>query len=319
MNQSLHVQDLGVEYQHQGENLVALSGVNLELAAGVVHALVGESGCGKSTLPLAIMGLLPPTALISSGLVFWGDQQLIPSPTKIIKRLRGRHIAMIFQDPGASLNPYASIGQQLKETIRCQTHCSSAEAFSKARSSLDRVGLPRDTTFLNKFPHELSGGMQQRLAIAMAIPAKPELLLADEPTTALDTHIQGQILDLLMGLSAEMNMTVLLITHDLALAENRSEYCSVMYAGQIVESGPTHAMLNQPTHPYTQALLNSHPQKALGRRLSCLPGQAPKEKSKTSCRLAPRCAYAQDLCHQKLPPRHDEAGRNCLCHFPLIL
>ncbi|MGK6314329.1 ABC transporter ATP-binding protein [Neorhizobium sp. DT-125] len=297
----LDVQDLTVAFPQPGGHVRPVDGVSFSIGHGETIAMVGESGSGKSVTSLAIMGLLPPHAEIT-GKVLWrnGDrtQDLTRLSARAMRGIRGNEIAMIFQEPMASLNPLHSVGQQIMEAIRLHRHASRAEARQLAQSLLELVGLPEPAHQINRWPHEMSGGQRQRVMIAMALACRPALLIADEPTTALDVTIQAQILDLLRRLQAELDMSMLFITHDLGVVAEIADRMSVIYAGRIVESGPVADILARPAHPYTQGLLRSVPSvNGSARRLEAIPGMVPDlAQLPTGCRFAPRCRYAIAEC-----------------------
>jgi oligopeptide/dipeptide ABC transporter ATP-binding protein len=267
---------------------------------GEILALVGESGCGKTTIGLALMRLLPPQMRIEGGAVrLHGRDVLALSPPQM-REVRGAEMAMIFQEPMTSLDPVYPIGRQITEAIRAHRPVGDAEARRLAIAALERVQIPAARDRLGDYPHQLSGGMRQRVMIAMALCLRPQLLIADEPTTALDVTIQAQILRLLVDLQAEMGMAILLITHNLAVVAEVANRLCVMYAGRIVETGPADRVLGQPAHPYTMALLDAIPRMDVERRhLPVIPGRVPVLGAMPpGCRFAPRCPRATDICHQ---------------------
>jgi peptide/nickel transport system ATP-binding protein len=291
--------------------LDALTDISFELHAGETLALLGESGCGKSLTALALMRLLPGQARFQQGQVLLGNADPSSRPEDLLRvsedrmrQLRGRRMAMIFQEPATSLNPVMRIGQQIAEVLRLHRVMPAAAVNQEVRALLTKVGLPDPDRAAMAYPFELSGGMKQRAMIAMALAGDPDLLLADEPTTALDVTLQAQILDLLQSLQQERQMGVLLITHDLAVVAARADRVAVMYAGQIVETGNVSDVLTNPSHPYTRALLAALPERArVGQPLSQLGGRVPPLGSwPLACRFAPRCALAEPHCDAEAPP-----------------
>ncbi|MCM0018891.1 MAG: ABC transporter ATP-binding protein [Tagaea sp.] len=301
--------------------VAALSGVDLTVGKGEVVALVGESGSGKSVTSLATMGLLPPNARVSGQARFArrdGTQVDLLDP-RAAARARGVEIAMIFQEPMTSLNPVMRVGEQIGEGLRVHERASAAAARARARELLARAGIPDPDRRLDSYPHEMSGGMRQRAMIAMALACRPSLLIADEPTTALDVTIQAQILDVLRDLQRETGMAVLFITHDLGVVAEFASRTVVMYAGRVVETGPTAELLARPRHPYTAGLLASMPAlTAPGearRKVTPIPGQPPDMASPPpGCAFAPRCAHAKPgLCDAAVPELGIVDGRAVRC------
>ncbi|WP_105436876.1 ABC transporter ATP-binding protein [Neorhizobium sp. T25_13] len=292
----LDVQELTVAFPRPDGVTRPVERVSFTIGQGETVAIVGESGSGKSVTSLAIMGLLPPSAEVS-GKILWRNGNGMEDVTRLSARamrgLRGKEIAMIFQEPMTSLNPLHSVGKQIMEAIRLHRSVSRTEAQRLAQSLLELVGLPEPARQLNRWPHEMSGGQRQRVMIAMALACRPALLIADEPTTALDVTIQAQILDLLRRLQAELGMSMLFITHDLGVVAEIADRMNVIYAGRIVESGPVVDVLSRPDHPYTQGLLRSVPSvDGSARRLEAIPGMVPDlAKLPTGCRFAPRCPH----------------------------
>ena len=301
----LSVQDLVVQFRTHDGTVHAVNGVSFDLDEGETLGLVGESGCGKSVTNLAVMRLLPqPAGHIEGGRVLFQEEDLIRLDESEMRDIRGKDIAMIFQDPMTSLNPVLTIEEQMVETIRAHKRVSKKEARARTLELLQTVGIPQPETRLRDFPHQFSGGMRQRVMIAMALALQPKLLIADEPTTALDVTIQAQVLDLLQRLAAEFGTAVILITHDLGVVAGMTKRINVMYAGYVVESATTVDLFARPRHPYTVGLLHSMP------RLDAQPGeplipiegtppdlrQAPK-----GCPFAPRCAWRVDACWTSMP------------------
>lgn len=281
----------------------AVDGVNLQVESGEIVGLVGESGCGKSVTSLAIMGLIPqPPGKVVSGSIRFEGKDLTKTSQKELRKIRGDQLAMIFQEPMTSLNPLFTIGNQLIEVVRIHRKVSKKEAQQQALEMLNKVGISREG-ILNDYPHQLSGGMRQRVMIAMAMMLNPKLLIADEPTTALDVTIQAQILDLMKGLNKEFGTSILLITHDLGVVAEMCDRIVVMYAGQVVEQTDRFRLFRNPKHPYTQGLMNSIPKLEDSReRLYSIPGQVPNPlHMPLGCRFAPRCEHAMEICHQRIP------------------
>ncbi|NLZ64621.1 MAG: ABC transporter ATP-binding protein [Lentisphaerae bacterium] len=316
----LEVKNLSISFRSGKRLLPAVQDANFSIRAGEMLALVGESGSGKSVTALALLGLLPPAvAVISQGQAWFQGQDLLQTTSRQWQDIRGRQIAMIFQEPMTALNPVLSIGQQLGEVLqRHQKNLQKQERHARCLELLQEVGLPDPGQRLQDYPHQLSGGMRQRVMIAMALACRPQLLLADEPTTALDVTVQAQIMALLDRLRRETGTAVLFITHNLALVSQYADQCAVMYAGHILEQGECRQTLQQPQHPYTRMLLRAMPQIVThGRKLATIPGGLPEpEATPKACAFAPRCPFAQDLCRQKLPPRNTvKPGHTVRCHF----
>ncbi len=304
----LDIEDLSVYFDTPEGVVRAVDGVSFDLAAGETLGLVGESGCGKSVTSLSILGLIPePPGRIRSGRIKFEDRDLIGLDTESLRRIRGRDIAMIFQEPMTSLNPVLPIGRQVAEPLMVHKHLTKYEAFEEAAAWLDRVKIPAAGKRLQDYPHQLSGGMRQRVMIAMAMVCRPKLLIADEPTTALDVTIQAQILSLMNGLKEELDMSLLLITHDLGVVAQMASRVIVMYAGQVVEAAGVTDIFDRPFHPYTQGLLKSMPRLrdrigGRSRRLSEIPGTVPPLiELITGCTFADRCPDVFELCRQQPP------------------
>ncbi len=291
----------------RGRALEAVAGNSFTLAAGSTLGVVGESGSGKSVSALAIMRLLPSDAATISGAVQFEGQQLLKAPEAVMRDLRGNRIAMIFQEPMTSLNPSFTIGDQIGETLIRHRHLSRTEARLETLQLLKRVRIPSPETRLDEYPHKLSGGMRQRVMIAMALACNPALLIADEPTTALDVTIQAQILDLLRALRDETGTAIMLITHDLGVVAEMCDAAIVMYAGQIVEQASVIDLFARPQHPYTVGLIGSIPRLSEPRdRLNAIAGMVPTlSADSVGCRFAPRCPFADDHCRSHSPPLTD--------------
>ncbi len=304
----LEIKDLSVHF-HTPEGVArAVDGISFHLAAGETVGLVGESGCGKSVTSLSILGLIPsPPGRIEAGKITFSRQNLLDLDFESLRKIRGRQISMIFQEPMTSLNPVLPIGRQVAEPLMVHQGLSKTEAFEKAANWLDYVKIPAAAKRLNDYPHQLSGGMRQRVMIAMAMVCGPKLLIADEPTTALDVTIQAQILSLMNRLKDELAMSLLLITHDLGVVAQMAARVVVMYAGQIVEEASVADIFDRPFHPYTQGLLKSIPQAGSRfrnriRRLSEIPGTVPPLTDIiVGCKFADRCPHAFDICRERQP------------------
>ena len=298
----------------------ALNDVSLHLKEGEVLGIVGESGSGKSVTAYSLMGITAyPGRLISGSLEFNGHE-IEKMSEKELRKVRGNEISIIFQDPMTSLNPCYTVGFQIMEAIKVHQGGNKSTRRQRAIDLLNLVGIPDPASRLDVYPHQLSGGMSQRVMIAMAIACRPKLLIADEPTTALDVTIQAQIIELLLELQQKENMALVLITHDLALVAEAAHKIIVMYAGQVVETGDAHAIFHAPRHPYTQALLRALPEFAQDKeRLASLPGVVPgKYDRPNGCLLNPRCPYATDKCRAEEPALNMLAdGRQSKCHYPL--
>jgi oligopeptide/dipeptide ABC transporter ATP-binding protein len=304
MTRVLEVENLRVSFPDEaGRRFHPVDGVSFELRKGETLALVGESGCGKSLTSLALLQLVPPPGRIDAGSVIrLGDTDVLSLRGEALRRIRGRRIGMIFQDPMTSLNPVFTAGEQIAEGVRAHFRVSRAEARDRALRLLQEVGIPDPSSRLDAYPHQLSGGMRQRVMIAIALSAEPEILVADEPTTALDVTVQAQILEVLEALRRSRGMAVLLITHDLGIVAGRADRVAVMYAGQIVEEAPTVELFARPSHPYTQGLFASVPRiSGPVQRLMPIGGSVPPPNAWPSgCRFRPRCPKAFDK--SELPP-----------------
>jgi peptide/nickel transport system ATP-binding protein len=283
--------------------VTALNQISFDLAKGERLGIVGESGAGKSITGFSLMNLLSRPGYIDSGQILFGGQDITQLSEAEMRKIRGNRMAMIFQDPMVTLNPVLTIGQQMVETLRAHRSLSKAEAEQIAILKLREVYIPSPEERLNQYPHELSGGMRQRIIIAMALLLDPELIIADEPTTALDVTIQADIMELLLELCQSNKVGLILITHDLGVVSQMTERTLVMYAGRLIEAGPTREIINDPQHPYTQGLINALPQQTLpGQRLKQIPGNMPSLTAiPTGCPFSPRCEYAVDHCRKILP------------------
>ena len=305
MTSVLEVRNLRVSFPGAGQTrFFPVDGVSFSLERGEMLALVGESGCGKSLTSLALLQLIPPPGRIESGsTIQLGETDVLALRNEALRRIRGRRIGMIFQDPMTSLNPVFTVGAQIVEGILAHFKISTAEARERALRLLQEVGIPDPAERLKAYPHQLSGGMRQRVMIAIELAAEPEILVSDEPTTALDVTVQAQILEVLDGLRAKRGMAVLLITHDLGIVAGRADRVAVMYAGQIVEEAPTPSLFASPSHPYTQGLFASVP-RITGplKRLNPIRGSVPAAAAwPTGCRFRPRCPKAFDRSESEPP------------------
>jgi len=313
----LDVRDLSVEFRTSAGPVRAVNGISFDIAAGETVGLVGESGSGKSVTSRAIMGLLPPKTSTIRGSITLGGDQLVGLSENRYRKVRGERIAMVFQDPLTALNPLYRAGEQVAEALRFHFGLARGTAATRARDLFADVGLPDPDSVVAKYPHELSGGMRQRVMIAMALACEPELLIADEPTTALDVTIQAQILELLRDLVRERGMALLLITHDLGVVRELCERAIVLYAGRIAEAAPVTSLFAQPHHPYTAGLAASNPQIASRRaRLPQIPGGPPNPASiPPGCPFSPRCPAAVEACASQVPALVTTGeGRLAACH-----
>ena len=315
----LEIANLTVEFSTAHGAFRAVDRVSFMVAEKEVLAVVGESGSGKSVSMLAVMGLLPWTARVTADRLVFDGRDLLSLDARSRRAIVGKDMAMIFQEPMTSLNPCFRIGFQITEALITHLGLSSAAAHKRAIGILDEVGIPAPEKRIEAYPHQLSGGMCQRVMIAMAIACKPKLLIADEPTTALDVTIQAQILDLLLRLQRETGMALVLITHSMGVVAETAERVSVLYAGQKVEEQSVLGLFNDPHHPYTAALLAALPERSGGKLLPSIPGVVPGQFNRPSgCLFSPRCAYATDLCRSTPPePQGRELGE-ALCRYPLI-
>jgi peptide/nickel transport system ATP-binding protein/oligopeptide transport system ATP-binding protein len=316
----LEVRDLSVVFRSRGRELLAVDRISLSLAGGEVLGLVGESGSGKTATALALMGLLPkPAAKLASGEIWFEGRDLARLNDRELDQLRGRRLAMIFQEPMSSLNPVQTIGRQIAEPLKLHFGINSREARKRSLELLDQVRVPAAVQRIDSYPHELSGGLRQRVMIAMAISCGPRVLIADEPTTALDVTVQAQIIDLLRDIQRDTQMSVIIVTHDLGVIADFAERVTVMYAGRIMETAPVGLFFDRPSHPYTEALIGSIPDPdQVSSRLVTIEGQVPKlDSMPPGCRFAPRCAYRRPACESVLPDLYDLAdGSATACLRP---
>jgi peptide/nickel transport system ATP-binding protein len=303
MTALLEVRDLFLEFKTSRGRLKALNGITFDVQSGEVFGLVGETGCGKTVTGLSVLRLLPRSASITGGQVIFEGVDLLTLGRSEIESVRGRKIAMIFQDPSTSLNPVFSNGSQIEWVIRQHMKVTKQQAVAKALEVLAAVGLPDVERILISYPHQLSGGMQQRVMIAMALSCNPRLLIADEPTTSLDVTIQAQILKLLRGLQKKFDVSVILITHNLGVIAQTCDRLAVLYGGRVAESGPTREIFVNPQHPYTRGLMNAIPRPgSRGKRMAAIPGAVPTNPGAiVGCAFAPRCEFAFDHCHIESP------------------
>ncbi len=310
----LEIENLTVEFKTGSGAFRAVDGVTLKVDKGEVLAIVGESGSGKSVAMLAVMGLLPWTATVTADAMSFDGHDLLTISAKQRRKIVGKDIAMIFQEPMSSLNPCFTVGFQLDEALKTHLDMDKRARNARVIELLDDVGIPAPQSRLSSYPHQLSGGMCQRVMIAMAIACRPKLLIADEPTTALDVTIQAQILELLVRLQKDRGMGLVLITHSMGVVAETAERVSVQYAGQKVEEQKVADLFRDPHHPYTAALLSALPERATARRLPSIPGVVPGQFDRPKgCLFAPRCEYATTLCHNSVPLRVS----GTLCHYPL--
>jgi len=314
----LDVKNLSVSFDTRSGPFRAVDGLDLHIAPGEVVAIVGESGSGKSVAMLAVMGLLPDSATVTADRLAFEGKDMLTLPPSERRKIIGRDMAMIFQEPMASLNPCFTVGFQIKEMLRRHTQLDRAARHRRAIELLGMVGISEPERRLSAFPHQLSGGMSQRVMIAMATSCNPKLLIADEPTTALDVTIQAQILELLSDLQRDEGMALVLITHDMGVVAETAERVVVQYAGLQVERQPVRDLFRTPHHPYTAALLAALPDRSRGARLPSIPGMVPGQGDRPSgCQFNPRCPYADDRCRTIDPPRQPDALGGALCHYPL--
>jgi len=309
---------LSVSFHSDQAPVQAVQEVSFQLRAGQTLGVVGESGCGKSVTAMSLMGLLPKTtARIDQGEILFQGQDLLKLRPNQMADLRGNQLAMIFQEPMTALNPVLTIGEQLMEPLIRHLGTAPKAAYEQSIALLDEVGLARAEQLMAYYPHQLSGGMLQRVMIAMAIGCRPKLLIADEPTTALDVTVQAQILSLLRQQSQKNQMAMMLITHDLGVIAQMADHVVVMYAGRIVEQGPTRDVLRRPLHPYTQGLMASRPVPGERRkRLYSIPGQVPNLAALPDyCAFADRCAQVTERCRQGIPPLYGDHQRQSACFY----
>ncbi|WP_299868587.1 ABC transporter ATP-binding protein [uncultured Roseobacter sp.] len=315
----LSIRDLTVEIPTRHGILRPVDGVSYDIAAGEILGVVGESGAGKSMAGNAVIGLLNPPAHIAKGEIRVRGTRVDQLTGDAMRRLRGKEIGMVFQDPLTSLNPLLRIGDQLTETMLAHLDISRAEADRRAVAALEEVGIPGAAERVGSYPHEFSGGMRQRVVIALALCAEPSLIIADEPTTALDVSVQAQIIALLKKLCRERGTAVMLITHDMGVIAEAADRVAVMYAGQLAELGPVRDVLTAPHHPYTDGLMGSTPLASRGKdRLHQIPGAMPRlDALPEGCAFHPRCPRVQDACRVSPGPRIEDGAGRAACLFPM--
>ncbi|MGF1629189.1 MAG: ABC transporter ATP-binding protein [Kiloniellaceae bacterium] len=314
----LEIRNLSVDFQTAHGLFRAVDSVELDIDEGDLVAIVGESGSGKSVSMLALMGLLPWTAKVTADRMVFDGRDLLTLPARARRRIIGKDMSMIFQEPMTSLNPCFTVGFQITESLKTHLGGSRAEHRRRAIELLDLVGIPAPATRLSAFPHQMSGGMNQRVMIAMAIACNPRLLIADEPTTALDVTIQAQILELLVDLQRERGMALVLITHDMGVVAETAERVVVQYAGQQVERQSVQGLFADPHHPYTAALLAALPERATSKRLPSIPGVVPGQFDRPSgCLFNPRCGFATERCRREEPALDAPPIAGVRCHYAL--
>ena len=315
----LDIKNLSVEFTTRAGTFRAVDGIDLTVDEGEVVGIVGESGTGKSVTSLAVMGLLGSNGRVVADRMMFAGKDLLTMPAAQRRKMTGKDVAMVFQEPMSSLNPCFTVGFQIMETLRVHEGLSGKALRNRAIALLEQVGIPAPESRLSAFPHQLSGGMSQRVMIAIAIACNPRLLVADEPTTALDVTIQKQILDLLVELQRERGMALILITHDMGVVAETAQRVVVMYAGQVAETRPVHSLFERPRHPYTGALLDALPERALGkRRLPTIPGMVPGIADRPAgCLFSPRCRFADARCRAERPALFDVDDGRARCFYPL--
>ncbi|MCM8736511.1 ABC transporter ATP-binding protein [Azospirillum sp. A1-3] len=315
----LDIKNLSVEFTTRAGTFRAVDGIDLTVDEGEVVGIVGESGSGKSVTSLAVMGLLGSNGRVVADRMTFAGKDLLTMPAAQRRKITGKDVAMVFQEPMTSLNPCFTVGFQIMETLRVHEGLSGKALRNRAIALLEQVGIPAPESRLSAFPHQLSGGMSQRVMIAIAIACNPRLLVADEPTTALDVTIQKQILDLLVQLQRERGMALILITHDMGVVAETAQRVVVMYAGQVAETRPVGSLFERPRHPYTGALLDALPERALGkRRLPTIPGMVPGIADRPAgCLFSPRCRFADARCRAERPALFDVDDGRARCFYPL--
>lgn len=312
----LSVRDLTVKFAMRDQTVTALNGISFDLAKGERLGIVGESGAGKSITGFSLMNLLSRPGYIDCGQILFDGEDVVKMSNAQLRGVRGNRMAMIFQDPMVTLNPVLTIGQQMVETIRAHRKVSYDDARQIAIVKLSEVYIPSPEERLDQYPHELSGGMRQRIIIAIALLLDPQLIIADEPTTALDVTIQADIMELMLELCQSNQVGLILITHDLGVVSQMTERTLVMYAGRIIESGRTRSIINDPQHPYTQGLINALPQQTHpGEQLRQIPGNMPTlSQVPRGCAFNPRCEFATDLCRSQIPETSQYGDVEVACH-----
>ncbi len=320
----LEVENLSIEFETLRGRLRAVDGVSFQVHPSETLGIVGESGCGKSLTSLAVMGLLSPNAIVTADKLMFKDIDLLKANQSVLRKIRGKHISMIFQDPMTSLNPSFTVAFQMDEILRVHKMGNKEERKKRILELLQYVGISSATTCMKRYPHELSGGMSQRVMIAIAMACQPDLLIADEPTTALDVTMQAQILALLQELKLENQMGLMLITHDIAVVAKMADRVQVMYAGQVIESSDTQNIIHKSLHPYTDGLLKAlpHAETSSGyrQRLNSIEGVVPDLVHRpTGCQFHPRCQFAQSKCQQEDPVWEETQNNHYTkCFYPLL-
>ncbi|MFN8404493.1 MAG: ABC transporter ATP-binding protein [Anaerolineales bacterium] len=312
----LTVADLNLEFRTSRGTLKALNGISFDVRPREVFGLVGETGCGKTVTGLSILRLLPKSARVTNGSILFNEKNLLDAPMKEMESLRGREMTMIFQDPSSSLNPVFTVGSQMERVLRQHLKMNAKDAKARAAEMLAKVGLPDVTRMLAAYPHQLSGGQQQRVMIAMALLCNPRLLIADEPTTALDVTIQAQILKLLKDLQTQFDFSVILITHNLGVVAQTCDRLAVLYAGRVAEIGSTEDVFNNPQHPYTRGLMNAIPRPgSRGKKMAAIPGTVPSNPGAIQgCAFADRCEFVFEKCRAETPALFDVSeGHRAAC------
>ena len=316
MESLINIKNLRVDFELRSGTVRAVRDVSLDINKGERLGIVGESGAGKSVLGFSIINLISKPGKITGGEIFFGGNDISKYSYDKMREIRGNHISMIFQDPMMTLNPVLTVGTQMKETILAHTKMSDKEAEAICLEKLRKVYIPSPEKRLDQYPHEFSGGMRQRIVIAISLLTNPKLIIADEPTTALDVTIQAEIMDLLLELCKTENMGLILITHDLAVVSEVTQRIAVLYAGKVVELGPTEQIISNPQHPYTQGLIKALPQMAGGAdRLNQIPGMMPSlREMPTGCPFEPRCEISKEKCKTKIPTLTElETGTQVAC------
>ena len=317
--QLLEINHLSIEYVTDKETVYAVNDINLEINEGETVGVVGETGAGKTTTAYGILQLLPvPPAKIVGGDIIYKGESLLKKSKKEMQKIRGQEISIIFQDPMTALNPIITVGKQIAEVIINHKHCSEAEAELEVLKILEKVGIPPER--FNEYPHQFSGGMKQRIVIAIALACRPNLLIADEPTTALDVTIQAQVIDMMNDLKDEFKTSIILITHDLGVVAEMCDKVAIMYAGEIVEFGKIEMIFDETAHPYTEGLFNSIPHlESKETRLKAIKGLMPDPANlPTGCKFHERCPYCKENCKTELPEYRDLGdGHMIRCHYPL--
>jgi len=318
MTAALEIENLVVEFPSLSGPVRAVDDVSLTVAQGEVVGIVGESGSGKTVAMLALMGLVPDPARVRASRLAVGGHDVLSLTERERRAILGKDVAMIFQEPTTSLNPCFTVGFQIEETLRVHERMDRKAARARAIELLAQVGIPAPETRLDAYPHQLSGGMNQRVMIAMAIACNPKVLIADEPTTALDVTIQAQILNLLLSFQRERGMALVLISHNMAVVADIADRVAVMYAGQVMEDRPAAALFHDPQHPYTAALLAARPESRIGDRLATIPGAVPSLNARPKgCLFAPRCIYATPRARDERPELRPWRDGKVRCHYPL--